>query len=111
MLMDWLLLFIIISIVLFILGVYTMEDEPMLAIPIIMINIIFTVLITYGFLVVEWLYVDATGTPQIYTTSAYAEPYSYVFFMFTFVNIMLFIKAGGNLWRNLVITKGEFKKR
>ena len=106
MLVEILGLFIIISVILFILSLYTMEENPMLAIPLIMVNMIFIVIITYGFFDVEWFYIALDGTPTIYSTTDYGEPYAYIFFMFFFIHIMLFVKTGYNLWKEALDTKG-----
>lgn len=97
MLIEMLLIFIIVSVILFIFSLYTMEENPMLAIPLIMVNIVFVVLIMYGITYVEWFYIAADGTPTIYSTMTYANPYAYVFLVFMFIQIMLLIKTGFNL--------------
>lgn len=109
MLGEWLVIFIIITVILFILALYTMEENPILAIPLIMVNMIFIIIVTYGFFDVEWFYIALNGTPTIYSTAEYGEPYAYIFFMFFFIHIMLFVKTGFNLWKEALETKGEMK--
>lgn len=111
MMVEWLALFIIISIILFILSLYAMEENPMLAIPMIMVNMIFTVIIAYGFWNVEWFYISYDGTPMIHSTYDYGNPYSYIFLVFFFIQCLLFVKTGWNLTKEALKTKGEMNYR
>lgn len=112
MLMEMLMLFIIIVIVMLILGVYTMEETPILAIPVIMIGMIFSVICTYGLWDVEYVVVGYNASSglsetSIYSTVAYGDPYSYIFMIIFYIFCMLFVKAGANMWRETLKTKGE----
>ena len=106
-----LILFVVITLICFFISIFTMEDNPMLAIPVIMIGMIFSVLCTYGFWDVEYFYVGYNAsvgntTSYIYSTSVYGDPFSYVFFILFFVFFALFIKTGFNMWRDALETQG-----
>lgn len=112
MMLEMLMLFIILSIILFILILFFMEDTPMIAIPLIMVNMIFIVIITYGFWDVEWFYTAynstvGNSTAYLYSTDSYGEPYSYIFFMFFLIHVLLFIRVGWVLWKQALDTPGE----
>ena len=112
MLIDMLLVFIVISVILFILTLFIMEDNPMLAIPLIMVNMIFIVIITYGLWNVEYSYVGTNATTGLmeymtYSTTSYGDPYSYIFVLFFFIHVMLFFKTGFDMWKDALKTKGE----
>ena len=117
MLIDMLIVLIIISIILFIFCVYTMDENPMLAFPLIMVNMIFIVIVAYGFWDVEWFYTGynvTTGAiePMLHSTYVYGTPYSYVFFVFFLIHCLLFAKTGFNMWQEAAMTKGrmDYKK-
>lgn len=112
MLMDMLILFIILSIIFFILSVYLMEENPKLSIPFIMLGMIFTILVAYGLWNVEVLYVGydaATGiaNTSLYSTASYGNPYSYVFVLVFFIYLILFFNAGFNMWKQALETQSE----
>ena len=112
MFMDFLIIFIILTIIFFILSMYTMEDSPQLSIPFIMLGMIFTILVTYGLWDVEIPYVGYNSTFgnssfAMFSTISYGDPYSYIFILVFFVFVMLFIRCGWNLWSDALETKGE----
>ena len=114
MFMEMLLLFIVIVVIMLVLSVYTMDENPSLSIPIIMTGIIFTVLCAYGVWNVEYLYVGINATTgitetQIYSTDSYGNPYSYIFLTVCFVFVMFFFRAGFNLWKEALQTKGQME--
>lgn len=118
MFMEMLLLFVVIVIIMLILSVYTMDESPSLSIPLIMVGIIFTVLCAYGVWNVEYIYVGTNVTTglmesQIYSTDSYGNPYSYIFMTLCFIFVMFFFRAGFNLWKESLQTKGQMdlKKR
>ena len=49
MLVDMLMVFIIVSILLFVFSVFLMDEQPILTIPFVFAGMIFTVISTYGF--------------------------------------------------------------
>lgn len=104
MFMDILIIFIILAIIFFILSIIFMEsDNPTMAIPFIMLGMIFTILCTYGCWNVEIAYTSVNtstgGTDlSIYSTEGYGNPYSYVFVLFFFIYVVLFFKTGFNMW-------------
>ena len=111
MLMDMLIIFIMISIILFIITILIMEDYPMIAIPLIFAGMIFTVLCTYGFFNVEIFYMGqnvTTGnlTPYLYTDTSYSEVYPWVFFFLFILYIFLFIRIGFNMVKDSMNEKG-----
>ena len=116
MLMDFLVLFIVLSILFFILSVYLMESNPKICIPFIMLGMIFTILVVYGLWDVEVLYVNYNASSgltntSIYNTMSYGDPYSYVFVLFFFIFMVLFFRAGFNLWQEALKTQGEMNYR
>lgn len=117
MFFDLLLIFIILSIIFMVLSIFLMEsDNPTLAIPFIMIGIIFTVLCTYGWWNVEFLYTSVNITTggtdaSIYSTDVYGDPYSYVFMFMFFVYLVLFFRTGFNMWKVALEQQGEMDYR
>lgn len=110
MLADYVGILIVISIVLFILSFYTTENNPMVAVPIIILNIIVLALIAYGFVYIEWFYIAIDGTPSLYGTTE-LQYYSYVFVLLAFLQSLFFIRAGWNLTQEALKTKGEIPRR
>lgn len=107
MMIEWLTIFIVISIIFFIIILYTVDDNPVICVPLIIVNLIIITFVMMGFMNVEWFYIDTSGNPGMYSTDSYANPYSYVFFAFFFINAMLFVKAAVNYLRDSLKTKGE----
>lgn len=112
MIMDMLMLFIVITLILFFVSVFLMEDYPLLSIPFIMLGMIFSILVTYGLWDVEYFYVGynaSVGNTSTYTysTMSYGDPYSYIFVLLFFIFVVLFIRSGMNMWRDALETKGE----
>jgi len=110
------MLFIVLSILFFILSIFLMEDKPFLSIPFIMLGMIFTILCTYGLWDVEVLYVNFNATTGItntsmYSTSVYGDPYSYIFMLFFFIFVALFFRAGFNMWKEALESPGEMNYR
>ena len=106
MLVGWLTLFIVVTLVAILISAYLMEENPQLSIPFIFIGMIFSVLSTYGFWNVEWPVLQADDT-FIMETANYGEPYSYVFMFLFFVFLLFLIRAGMNMWKEALATKGE----
>lgn len=118
MLFDMLIIFVVITIICFFLGLFLMEEKPMLSIPVIMVGMIFCVLCSYGFWNVEMLYVGYNSsvgntTATIYSTMNYGDPYSYIFMVLFYIFCLMFVKAGFNSWKDALETKGEieYKRR
>jgi hypothetical protein len=113
MLFDILIVFVIITIILFFLSVFLLEDYPMQDIPFIMMGMVFSIFCTYGFWKVEYFYVgyNATvGNSSYYTSNLdYGDPYSYIFVLVFFIFTILFVKAGFNMWRESLKQKGEME--
>ena len=112
MIFEMLILFIVVVIICFFLTVFTMEDQPVMAIPIILVGMIFSVLVTYGLWDVEWFYVGYNGTlntsvPGVYDTTSYGDPFSYVFFIIFWIFVFLFLKTAVNVWKEAMQTKSE----
>lgn len=103
MFMDLLIIFILLSIIMFILSVFIMETEnPIMAVPFIMVGMIFTILCAYGVWDVEFLYINfnatlGTTSASIYSTDAYGDPYSYIFMVFFFFFVLVLVKTGANV--------------
>ena len=109
MLESWLIIFIILTIIMLILSLFLLEDEPILCIPFIMIGMIFSILCTYGMWSVEWATTSADGTLVIQSTNNYGEPYSYVFFWIFIIFLTLFVKAAFNTWRDAIKGQEQMK--
>ena len=112
MLIDILILFIIITIIVFFLTLFIMDDKPMIALPLVMIGMVFSILCTYGMWNVEYFYVGYNATvgnssSYIFSTMSYGDPYSYIFVLFFFVFVILFFKVGWNMWKEALETQGE----
>ena len=107
MLVEWLTLFIVVTLVAVLISAYMMENYPYFSIPFIMLGMIFSVLCTYGVWNVEWavLYNDNSFVLE---SANYGEPYSYVFMLIFFIFFLFFIRAGWNAWKDALNTKGEF---
>jgi hypothetical protein len=111
MLMDLLILFIVLSILFFILSVYLVETSPMISIPFIMLGMIFTIITTFSLWNVEILYTNFNATTGITNASIhtinYSDPYSYIFVLFFFIFMVLFFRAGFNMWNIALKQQGE----
>ena len=107
-----LILFIVITIILFFVSVFLMEDNPMLSLPFITLGMIFSVLCTYGIWNVEYFYVGYNATvgntsTYMYSTFDYGDPYGYIFMFMFFLFVVLFFRAGMNMWKQALETQGE----
>jgi len=112
MIFDMLMLFVAVSIVLLIITVFVIEEEPGLAIVFIIIGMIFSALSCLGFFEVDYFYANynsTTGntTGYMYSNINYYDPYSWVFFFVFIIYCLLFVKAGFNMWKQALETKGE----
>ena len=112
------MIFIVITIILFILSFFVMEDMPILAIPFIFAGMIFTVLCAYGFFDVGTFYIGqniTTGNlePGIYSDESYGIMFPWIFFFIFILYMFLFVKVGFNLLKEANETKGEmnYKRR
>ena len=108
MLESWLMIFIIVTFLMLIISIFLMEDQPYIAIPFIMIGMIFSVLCAYGVWSVEWPVIQDDNT-FVLESASYGEPYSYVFMLIFFIFMLIFIKAGFNTWQEALQTKGEIE--
>jgi magnesium-transporting ATPase (P-type) len=108
MLESWLIIFIIVTLIMLIITIFMIEEQPYMAIPFIMIGMIFSVLCAYGVWNVEWAVLQNDNTFVIESTS-YGEPYSYVFVLIFLIFMMLFIKAGFNTWQQALQEKAEME--
>ena len=106
MLESWLLIFIIVTLLMLIISIILMEEQPYVAIPFIVIGWIFSVLCAYGVWSVEFAVLQNDNTFVIESTS-YGEPYSYVFVFVFLLFVMIFIRAGFNTWKMAMEQKGE----
>ena len=112
MLFDMLIIFVLVAIICFFVTLFIIEERPVLSIPFIMIGMIFSILCTYGFWDVEFFYTGYNAsvgntTSYIYSTVEYGDPYSYVFVVLFYIYILLFVRAGWNMWEEALQTKGE----
>lgn len=116
MMMDMLIIFIVISIILFILTVFVMDDMPMLAIPFIFAGMIFAILCAYGFFDVGTFYVGqniTTGNLEasVYSDESYGVMYPWVFFFVFILYVFLFVKVAFNIWKEANETRGQIDYR
>ena len=114
MLFDMLVLFIVITIILFFISVFTMEDNPVWSIPFIMLGMVFSILCTYGLWDVEYFYVGYNATEgntstYMYSTYSYGDPYGYIFVLLFFIFVILFFRAGMNMWLDALKTQGQME--
>jgi len=112
MLFDMIIIFIIILILCLILTVFLMEDRPLLAIPFVMIGMVFSIICTYGMWDIEFYnnnfnYTTGYTTMEVTHISSYGDPYSYLFVLMFFVFMLLFFRVGQNMWRLALETEGE----
>jgi len=106
MIIDMLIVFVVIIMIMLVLSVYSMEDEPWLSIVFITVGMVFSILSAYEFFNFEWFYV-ADDLPGIYSTYDYGSPYGYVFMLMFFIFAILFVKAGANAWKFALETEAE----
>ena len=114
MLFDMLILFIIITVIMFILTLYTLEENPHLSIAFITLGLVFSILCTYGLWNVEYMYIGynaSNGTTEgvTYSTINYGDPYSYIFVLIFFIFGILLMKAAFNAWNQALEQKGEME--
>ena len=80
------------------------------AIPLITINMIFCVLVAYGFYNIEFFLSGADLTGDIYsTTASNYDVFAYVFMLFFFIHIILFFLCGWYSWLDALTTEGRIK--
>ena len=122
MMLELLLVFVMLSVIIFIFILHYLfnEESPTLekrepgvhighwrmATPLIIVNMIFIILVIYGFYNMEWFYVQ--GTPSLYgVESSEYQAYAYVFVVFWFIHFLLLFKAGFDSWRDALTVKGR----
>jgi len=96
----------------FIISAILVEDNPKIAVPFIMLGMIFSILCSYGVWRVDFLFVNYNATmgnssAEVFTTWEYGDPYSYIFMFIFFIFLILFFRAGFNWWRDALETQGE----
>ena len=116
MFMDMLILFIVLTIIFFLISMFLLEDNPQISLPFIMLGMIFSILVTYGLWEVEVLYVNYNASSgltntSIYSTTSYGDPYGYIFMLVFFIYVVLFFRAGWNMWKQALATQGEMNYR
>ena len=107
MLEGWLTLFIVVTLVSILISAYLMEENPIISIPFIMIGLIFSVICAYGVWNVEWAVLHSDNT-LVLESADYGIPYTFVFVFLFFVFVLFFFRAGFNLYKEAIETKGEF---
>lgn len=131
MMLEMLILFIIITIILFLLTIDALffQDSPTAkpklgqhignwrpVLAYIPVNLIFIVLCAYGMYNIEWFYNShywsGNGTYQaaIYSTTQY-NYYAIVFYAFFMINCVLLVKAGYDAVQDGLSTEGEMNYR
>lgn len=106
MIIDLLVLFIMLAIIMFIISLMLVNDYENLdmAIVTILLGIMFTVVVSFGFIKVEYFYSGFNVTSgnvesHVFEVSGYNEPYPILFLFLCFFFIALFFKVGFNLWK------------
>lgn len=131
MMLEMLIIFIVISLILFLLIIETLfyQESPTAkpkpgqhignwrpAVALISVNWLFIILAAYGFYSIEWFYnshywaVNGTYQVALYSTSSYYY-LAYIFYVFFFIHIILFVKAGWDAWLDALSTEGEMNYR
>ena len=108
---ELLILFIVATIVLFILSVLFMDQDAFISVCFTMLGMIFCVLSAYGFWDVDYFYSD--GASGYMHSVNMGTPWSYVFFGVFFMFVLVFFKIGYNLLQDAFNTDGQidYKKR
>lgn len=129
MMLEMLIIFIIITFILFLLIIDCLfyQDSPTApiknnvhignwrpALVLISVNLIFIVLVAFGLHKVEWFYMgnywSGNGTYQgaIYASESYYF-YAIIFYVFFLIHCILFVKAGVDAWKDALATEGEME--
>lgn len=107
MLESMLYLFIVVTVIFFLISFYMMEEYPKMSIPFIMLGMIFSILCTYGFFRIDFPTLLSDDTFVIQETNQYGEPYGYVFMLIFFIFLAFMFRAGFNAWQDALATKNE----
>jgi hypothetical protein len=102
MLLDILIVFVIITILLFIISVIMVEENPAVSIILIIAGMIFSIFCVFGFGSVDVMLGDGT----LVSDTSYYETFGWAFFFFFLFYALLFIKAGFN-YMQIVINEGS----
>lgn len=111
MLAEILIIFIIATIIFFILSVYMIEDSPWLSLGFVSMGLVFSTLSVWGMWAVDFTYTSYNNTFgntsfEIETVN-YGDPYSFVFIFVFGAFIILLIKAGFNCVKKSKEQQGE----
>lgn len=101
MYIDLLIIFVIVSILLFIISAVLSEENPRLSIIFIITGLIFTLYASFGFVQVEYLLGDGT----VYTDESYGPAFSIGFIFLGLLYVLLFFYAGFNYMRQVLEEK------
>ena len=107
MLETMLYIFIILTIIFFLVSFYMMEEYPKMSIPFIIIGMIFSILCSYGFYRIDFPSLLSNDSFVIQETTQYYEPYGYVFVLIFFIFLAFMFRAGFNAWQDALETKNE----
>ena len=131
MLLTMWIIFVIISVLLFLLIMECLfyQDSPTAkpkpnehignwkpSIALITVNWLFIILATYGCYSIEWTYTskyysgNGTFMTELYSTESYYI-FAYVFYVFFFIHVILFFYAGWMAWKESLTTEGEIEYR
>lgn len=102
MLESILIVYIILSALLFVLCVLLMEDKPWLAVPLVMVGVIFSTMCVFGFFQVDVPMMVYNSTSEAYEPSLLSVtdqyvPYVWVYFLFVLIYGLVFVKAMFNI--------------
>jgi Ca2+/Na+ antiporter len=107
MLIDLLAIFILITVLLFIISAIMVEENPTMSIIFIIAGMFFTVYCVFGFASIDVVLGDGT----VYSNTTYLEAYGWGFFFMFILYVMLFVKAGFNYLNDRVEQREEPRDR
>ena len=107
MLIEILIIFILLSIIMFIISLSLVNESETIDLSIltIMLGVAFSAVVSYGFLKVEYFYSGFNVTSgnmegHLYEAAGYNEPYPIIFLLVSFFFIALFVRAAFKTWKN-----------
>jgi hypothetical protein len=110
MLIDFLMIFMIIVFICFFLTIFIIDISPVTCLPIIMIGMITSIIVTYGLWKVErvdTVFNATSGATESFTTTFnYGDPYSYIFFLIFWIFVSFFLIAIFMQWKNISEREG-----
>lgn len=111
MLAEFVIIFIIATIVFFIISIFLIDEYPWLSLASISMGLVFSTLAVWGMWAVDFVYTSYNSTHgntsfEVETVN-YGDPYSFVFVFVFGAFIILLLKAGFNVVKKAKEQKGE----